>query len=166
MTPEQQNIERVRGYLEGVANRGISQTLLDIQEELVLLQELVKAGIGASLAEIRAASNDACLLDERGDEARARQSVNGQLSEQLSSIHTTTSVLICTLAGVRTNAEACSRTFDEAEDLSIDDALVDALVRHPEHLDNAAAGVATRRQDDSSATATLRRQLNTLLEGQ
>jgi len=164
MTPEQQNIEQVKEYLKSVASRGIYNTLLTIQEEIGFLQELISAGIAASTAEIHAASEKASLLDESEAEARASQSLNYLLTEHLGSIHTTLCVLTCTLAGVRNNAEACCRTFEEAKDLSIEESMVDALIRHPEHLNNAAAEIAVRQQDDNSATATLRRHLSNLLK--
>jgi hypothetical protein len=165
MTPEQQHIEHIKGQLKEIAEQGILETLLCIQGELSLLSALVSAGIGASTAEVYAACNSIDIYDPSGDKARARKSINGQLAEQLSSIHTTIAVLTCTLAAVRNNADACSRTFGEIHNMSIEQATANALIRHPEHLDDEAAEIAMQ-QGDSSAMATLRRQLGKLLQGE
>ena len=169
MTAEQENIERIKERMKDIATRGIRQTLLDIQDELNLLYTLVGAGIDASIAEIYAACNsiDIYASDPAG-EAMSRKVRNDHLSEQLSSLHSTVSVVICALASVRNNADACNNSFKGCHQSDIEPALIGALIRQPECLDDAAAEVAMQ-QGDSSATATLRRQLDRLLndeEGQ
>jgi hypothetical protein len=163
MTDEQRSIEQVKDQLKEIAEQGFLETLLCIQGELSLLSALVGAGIEASTAEVYAACNSIDIYDPSGDKARARKVVNERLAEQLSSIHTTIAVLACTLAAVRNNADYCSRTFGEIHNMSIEQATVNALIHQPECLDDEAAEIAMQ-QGDSSAMATLRRQLGNLLQ--
>jgi hypothetical protein len=158
MTPEQQRIEHIKDRLKDIATRGIGQTLFDIQDELWLLDCLLGAGVKSSTAEIDSAYDS---LDN------SRLSKNSSLGEQLCSIQATIGVVICALASVRSNADACNEAFKKCHETDIEPALIDALIRQPQFLDDAAAEIAMQ-QDDNSVTATLRRQLSNLLkkEGQ
>ena len=165
MTVDQQSIEYIKERIKGIATHGIRQTLLDVQDELNLLSHLLGAGTEASVAEIHAACNnlDVLVSDPSGDEARARKIRNEHLGEQLSSLLATVGVVICAIASVRGNAEVWNDIFQSCDQLDIEEALIDALVRHPECLDDEVAE-EVMRQEDNLATATLRRQLNNLLK--
>ena len=165
MTTEQQSIEYIKERMKGIATRGIRQTLLDIQDELWLLDCLLGAGIEASVAEIHAACNsiNVFVSDPSGDLAREKKSRNDHLSEQLAAIQGTIGVVICALASVRVNADACNDGFKKCHQSDIEPALIDALIHQPECLDDEAAEIAMQ-QGDSSAMATLRRQLGNLLQ--
>ena len=165
MTNEQQHIEHIKERMKGIATRGIGQTLLGIQDELNLLDRLLDAGIGASIAEVHAACNsfDVFVSDPTGDLARERKFRNEHLSEQLAAMQGTVGVVICCLAAVRNNADACNDAFKKCHETDIEPALIDALIHQPEYLDNEAAEIAMQ-QGDSSAMATLRRQLGNLLQ--
>ena len=154
MTAEQQSIEYIRKRMKNIATRGIRQTLFDIQDELWLLDCLLGAGIKSSTAEIGAAYES---LDDK------MCSKNSSLGERLLSIQATIGVVVFALASVRHNADACNNVFKKRHESDIEPALIDALIRQPECLDGAAAEVAMQ-QGDSSATATLRRQLDRLLQ--
>jgi len=154
MTPEQQRIEHIKGRMKGIATRGIGQTLFDIQDELWLLDCLLGAGVKSSTAEVSDAYDNV-------EDDKARR--NAFLGEQLCSIQATVGVVICGLASVRGNANACNEAFKSCHHSDIEPALIDALIRQPQCLDDAAAEVAMQ-QDDNSATATLRRQLSNLLK--
>jgi len=156
MTPEQQRIEHIKERMKGIATRGIGQTLFDIQDELWLLDCLLGAGIKSSTAEVGDAYDN--LEDDK-----ARR--NAFLGEQLCSIQATIGVVICGLASVRGNADACNEVFKKCHETDIEPALIDALIRQPQHLDNEAAEISVHQQDDNSGTATLRRQLSNLLKG-
>ena len=162
MTPEQQRIEQIKDQLKEIATNVIRQTLLDIHEALDLLGHLLDAGLEASVAELHAACNSIDIYDLSGDKARERKYRNEHLSEQLSSLHTTVGIVICTLAAVRTNAQACNDAFKGCDEMDIEPALIQALINQPQCLDDEATEIAMQ-QEDSSATATLRRQLNRLL---
>ena len=165
MTAEQQHIEHIKERMKGIATRGIRQTLFNIEDELNLLSHLLHAGLGASVAELEAACDciDIYVSDPDGDKARERKRRNEYLGEQLSSLHTTVGIVICTLVAVRNNAQACNVAFKECHETDIEPALIDALIHQPECLDNEAAKVAVQL-GDSSAMATLRRQLGNLLQ--
>lgn len=165
MTPEQQEINRFKDCLEGIAIRGIRETLHGAIAELDLLNHLLSAGIGASAAELSDAYDnpDTYAPGPSGDEARARRARNSHLSEQLSSILATVSVAICALASVTTNAEGCNRAFKSCDHTDIEPALIDALTRQPQCLDDEATELAMQ-QDDDSATAMLRRHLRNALK--
>lgn len=164
MTPEQQHIDQIKERLKEVATRGIRQTLIDVQDELWLLDCLLSAGLEASVAEVYEACNciDIYVSDPDGAKAREKKYKNEHLSEQLSSLHATIGVVICALASVRANADACNDGFKSCHHTDIEPALIAALIRQPQCLDDAAAELAMQ-QDDNSATATLRRQLNRLV---
>lgn len=163
MTNEQRSIEYIKERMKGIATRGIRQTLFDIQSELNLLSHLLDAGLEASVAELHAACNSINIYAPDGDAARERKYRNEHLSEQLSSLHTTVGIVICTLAAVMNNAEACNDAFSSCHHTDIEPALIDALIHQPECLENEATEIAMQ-QDDSSAMATLRRQLGKLLK--
>jgi len=165
MTPEQQHIEHIKERMKDIATRGIRQTLLNIQDELNLLNHLLYAGLGASKAEHHAACDciDIYVSNTDGDKARERKFKNDHLSEQLAAIQGTVGVVICALASVQVNAQACNNAFKQCHETDIEPALIDALINQPECLDNEAAEIAMQ-QGDNSATATLRRQLGNLLQ--
>ena len=181
MTPEQQEIERIKDRLKAIATCGIRQTLLNISDELELLNYLLDAGMEASFAEIRSnchtldiyASGPAgeknrekkLISDDLIEQFKNREKnqINDNLMEQLSSLHSTVSVVICALAAVRNSADSCNDAFINCHQSDIEPVLIKALIAHPQCLDNAAAETAMS-QGDTYATATLRRQLSNLLK--
>jgi len=158
MTGEQRSIEHIKERMKGIATRGIRQTLLGIQDELYLLYRLLSAGISSSTAEVDAA------YDNLEDEKTAKINF---LSKQLCSIQSTIGVATCALASVCLDSDLRNDAFKKHHETDIEPALIDVLVHQPQCLDDAAAEIAMQ-QGDSSAMATLRRQLNSLLkeEGQ
>lgn len=163
MTPEQQEIERIKDRLKAIATCGIRQTLLNISGELELLCYLLSAGMDASLAEIHSACNTLDISDPTGDENRKKKLINEHLQEQLSSLISTVGVVMCALGGVRNSADCCNDAFINCHQSDIEPVLIKALIAHPQCLDNAAAETAMK-QGDTSATATLRRELSNLLK--
>lgn len=154
MTNEQQSIEHIKERMKGIATRGIRQTLRDIQDELWFLDRLLNAGVKGSTAEIDAA------YDSFDSDAVSK---NSSLGEHLCSTQATIGVVICALASVLSHADACNDAFKKGHETDIEPALIETLIQQPKYLDNEAAEIAMQ-QGDSSAMASLRRQLNSLLE--